>query len=227
MDVIMPCWIIDEELLLFTKNAVDSFAGHRLIIIDNGSPMGGGWMREVADLYVRNKTNLGYAKAVNQGLALGGETVAVANNDIRIPPNWADVAQEILNQGAGSVHFRMIPYNQPFNPGVDTWLSGKERWCTSSFFVMRNEIFYDDNYQNGVEDWDYWKRFREEVGSTAYTNKAEYQHADSSSTQRLPSHEENQRKNIDYFISKWGTTPEEDFETLYPGQLALPWKPMP
>src|SRR5689334_15620135 len=89
VDVIMPVWAIDDETMVLTKNAVDSLrvTPIRLIIIDNGSTVGGGLMRQWADVYVRNKENLGYAKAVNQGLMLcRGKTVAIANNDIRVSP---------------------------------------------------------------------------------------------------------------------------------------------
>ena len=121
----------------------------------------------------------------------------------------------------------MIPYDQPFNPGKETWEAGKERWCSSSFFVVRNKMLYDEGYKSGVEDWDFWKRFRQLGYSTAYTNKAEYQHMDSSTLQRTPTNNENQKYNVGYFVKKWGMTPEEDFEKLHPGQLSQIWKPMP
>jgi GT2 family glycosyltransferase len=228
MDIIIPCWIVNEELLELTRNTIYSLKGNKIIIIDNASTMGTGELREFADIYIRNKNNLGYAIAVNQGLKLSGEIVCVANNDIRVSKNWEEVALGILkDDSVGSIHFRMIPYDQPFNPGSDVWKSGHNRWCSSSFFVMRNRLLFDENFKNGVEDWDYWKRFRELGYITTYTNKAEYQHKDSSSQQILPSNTENQKKNVEYFISKWGTTPEEDFEKLYPKELSLPWKPMP
>lgn len=232
IEVILPVWVIDQDLLDLTRNTIHSLrqtdGGVKLIVVDNASTVGVGEIRELSDVYIRLKENHGYAPAVNMGLKLAGEIVCVSNNDIRVPPHWANLAKEILQvPHIGSVHYRMIPYNQPFNPGNEIWPEGMERWGSSSFFVMRNKQLYDENFKNGVEDWDYWKRFRQLGFTTAYTNKAEYQHMDSSSQQRLPSNQENQKKNIEYFISKWGTTPEEDFEELYPGQLAKQWKPFP
>lgn len=231
--VIIPCWIINESLVNLTENTVNSIRqaeGVEIIIVDNASPLAGGMLRELADLYIRNKENLGYAKAVNQGLKLcdKGELVAIANNDIRVPFQWKSVAEEILkDKKIGSVHYRMIAYNQPFNPGNETWKTGKERWCTSSFFVVRNVQLYDEGFLNSYDDWDFWKRMRDSGYTTAYTNKAEYQHMDSFTQQFIPQRGENDTRNREFFKQKWGVYPEDDFEKKFPGMLALPWKPMP
>ena len=98
ISVIMPCYILNQELLQLTDNAIASLGDIFLILIDNGSPMGGGFLRDKADLYVRNKENLGYAKAVNEGLKLvKTEYIAIVNNDTRISPNWQEVTKEIFN----------------------------------------------------------------------------------------------------------------------------------
>ena len=98
IDVVMPVWITQEDTLELTKNAIHSLGkGIRLIIIDNASTIGGGYLRSIADVYVRNSKNLGFAPAVNQGLKLAiSPLIAVSNNDIRVSLNWKDVAQDIL-----------------------------------------------------------------------------------------------------------------------------------
>lgn len=225
----MPCWILNEDLLDLTRAAIESLGDVKLIIIDNGSPMGGGFLREKADVYIRNQENLGYAKAVNQGLKLceWDKLVAVANNDIRVSPNWQFIAEEIMQDSqVGSVHFRMIFYEQPFNLGNDTWIGGKERWCTSSFFVVRNIQLYDENFLNTYDDWDFWKRMRENY-KQAYTNKAEYQHLDSYTQQFVPNRNENDTRNREYFKQKHGGYPEDLFEKEFPGELAKNWRTMP
>lgn len=240
-DVIMPVWVNDEETLQLTKTAVGSIkAGApdcRMIIVDNGSTHGQGLLRELADLYIRNKENLGYARAVNQGLKLAGDIVAVANNDIVVSPNWWEVSKEILNkefdEHYGSVHFRMIPYNSPYTMqtfnygGQDTWATGKERWCSSSFFVMCNVQRFDEEYLNSIEDWDFWRTFREEGYHTAYTNKAVYMHKDSHTQQKIANRSENDSKNRQHYFEKFGESPEEWLERMYPEQMSAPWKPMP
>lgn len=227
-DVVMPCWIVDEQLLELTRNAVHSLQGHRLIIIDNGSPMGGGQLREWADVYIRNKENLGYAKAVNQGLNLAGDIVAVSNNDIRVSENWAKVAKEILKDSdVGTVHFRMIPYDSPLSTGAVTWKTGKEHWTTGSFFVMRNRWRFDENFLNSYDDWDLQYRIRKGGFSTAYTNIACYRHLDSTTQQKVEKRNENDEKNREYFKKKHGEYPENLWYRLYPDQMNMEWKPFP
>lgn len=230
MKVIMPCWIINEQLLLLTQSAIESLGDVELIIIDNGSPMGGGYLRSVASTYIRNKENLGYAKAVNQGLKLcdKGEIVAVANNDIRVSSNWQEVAKAILkNEKVGSVHFRMIGYDESFIEEKDVWYGGKERWCSSSFFVVRNVQLYDENYFNSYDDWDFWKRMRDQGYIQAYTNIAQYQHKDSFTQQFIPNREEFDIRNREYFKKKHGGYPEDLFEKEFPGELVKNWRSMP
>lgn len=231
MKVIMPVYSISDQFINLTENAVNSLGdGVFLIIIDNGSTHGAGQLREWADLYIRNKENLGYAKAVNQGLKMcdHGEIVAIANNDIRISPGWQKVSKAIMKDiSVGSVHFRMIPYDQPFSPGDSVWIGDKERWCSSSFFVMRNVQLYDENFLNSYDDWDYWKRMRNKGFIQAYTNKVEYQHMDSFTQQLIENRKEIDKQNREYFKTKHGGYPEDLFEKEFPGMLALNWKPFP
>lgn len=227
----MPVWLKDPDLINLTENAITSLRENdvKITIIDNGSEIGGGALREWADEYVRNPANLGYAPAVNQGLKLHmGELVAIANNDIRVSSNWKEVAEDILKDPkVCSVHFRMIPYDQPFNPGTETSKEGRERWCSSSFFVVRADQLYDEHYFNTYDDWDFWKTWRTKGFKQAYTNKAEYQHLDSSTVNRMEKHEVTNQENREYFKKKWGKYPEDDFAESFPEQLKTAWKPFP
>lgn len=232
LDVIIPVWITDDETLQITVDAVESIKKGcpdcKLILIDNGSTVGGGKLRELGDVYVRNKENLGYAPAVNQGLKLAGSIVAVANNDIRVSDNWWKISKKLFEYlDIGSVHFRMIPYDQAFNPGNQTWHKGKERWCSSSFFVMRNVQLYDEFYKNGYDDYDFWLRFRKLGLTTAYTNKVEYQHLDSFTQKKLTDRAERDKRNYEYFKEKHGEYPDILFAKMYPEQMSEPWRPFP
>lgn len=229
MKIIMPVWAIDDATINITENAIESLKGNEILIVDNGSTVGAGKLREMSDIYIRLKQNMGYAKAVNIGLKQClMETVAIANNDIRVSPNWETVSKEIMDMdGVGSVHFRMIPYDQPFNPGTDVWTTGKERWCSSSFFVVRAVQLYDEGFLNSLDDLDYWRRFREKGFKTAYTNKAEYQHMDSFTQQKIEKRSENDMKNHEYYRHKYGETSDEWLMRMYPDQMLLPWKPFP
>jgi GT2 family glycosyltransferase len=231
-EVIMPCYIISEELFELTKNAIDSLGNVDLIVVDNASLIGGGYLREKATTYIRNNENLGYGKAVNQGLVLAhlGNYIAIANNDIRVSPNWQKAAIKAFDDNVYSCHFRMIPYEEPFSYGDQTWITGKERWCSSSFFVLNKNqplFLYDEGYLNSYDDYDYWKRVRDAGLMTAYTNKACYQHKDSSTQQLIAQRAENDKKNLEYFKTKWRENPDTMFKNKYPEQWKVPWRPFP
>lgn len=232
IDVILPVYIITEELLQLTAATIESLGECHLILIDNGSTMGGGFLRSKADVYIRNKENLGYARAVNQGLKLAlSSMIAIANNDIRVSPNWQEVAREAFEEPRTySCHFRMTDYDVPFEYGKEIVYTGKERWCTSSFFVLNSQISvdslfsYDEHYLNSYDDWDYWFRVRQAKYRTAYSDKACYQHHHSTTQKLLPQREEQNTKNREYFKHKWGEYPEDLFTRLYPEQMKIPYQ---
>lgn len=224
IDVIMPVWIINEELRVLTMQAIQSLGKANLIIVDNGSSLGGGYLRSVADIYIRNKENLGYARAVNQGLKLSkNEIKAIVNNDTRVSPNWQEVAKEVFeDDNVYSCHFRMTDYDVPFTYGDQIFIGGRERWCSSSFFVIKawKPQLYDENYFNTYEDWDMWYRIRESGWKQAYTNKASYQHHHSFTQKLIPEREANDLKNKEYFKQKYGGYAEDLFAKQFPDQMA-------
>lgn len=239
IDVVMLAFNFNEELAQLTESAIHAVRQDKnmgnLVLVDNASEVRPGMLRELADVYVRNKTNLGYPAAVNQGMTLTrSEYVAIANNDIRVPDNWAEVAEKILtNPDVGSVHFRMIPYNQPFNPGDEVWITGKERWCHCSFFVIRREAFqvYDENYdKGGFDDYDHNHRMRKKGWKQAYTNRAEFQHMDSVTYRTMETPEARAKrdaKNREYYKYKFGKYPDEQFNEKFAEQMSEPYMPFP
>ncbi len=229
----MPVYIINEELLQLTKNAIESLGDVGLIIVDNGSPMGGGYLRSVSEIYLRSTENKGYAHAVNAGLSLvHNDLVAIANNDIRVSPNWLSVTQEVFREpNVYSCHFRMTNYDEPYQYGSTIAYTGKERWCTSSFFVIKTrdekgnlrKFFYDEKFGiGGYEDYDYWYQVQNAGFKQAYTDRACYQHMHSATQNILDQNERKLRdeKSRMYFKSKWGEEPDQAFQKRFPDQ----WK---
>ena len=224
ISVIIPCYILNDELLQLTKNTIDSLGDCSLIIVDNASSPGGGYLRDKADIYIRNKENLGYAKAVNQGLKLcKTEIKAIANNDIRVSPNWQEVVREVfaMDDKIYSIHFRMTDYEVSFEYGNQVAIGGRERWCTSSFFVIKSwkPRLYDENFLNSYDDWNYWHEVRESGWKQAYTNRACYQHNHSFTQQFIPERDENNKRNMEYFKEKWGDYAENMFAKQFTEQM--------
>lgn len=238
IDVVMLAYNFNEDLVQLTKNTIHSLKESRmnkLIIIDNASTLGGGILREEADIYIRNKENAGYPRAVNEGFALSkADYVAFANNDIRVSNNWVEVAEEIFKDPTvGTVHIRMVPYDEPIVPGNDVWVGGKERWCHGSFYVVRREAFqgYDDSYgAGGFDDYDHFKRMRAKGWKQAYTNKCSFQHMDSITYRTMEDQEiRHQRdlKNREYYKQKFGEYPDLQLNTEFPDQVSQPYFPFP
>jgi GT2 family glycosyltransferase len=234
IDVILPVWATDEETMRLTEASITLLRktpNLRLIIIDNASTIGGGQMREWADIYIRNKINLGYAKAMNQGFRIA-ETglVVVVENDVFVGENWLPVAEEILKDPkVGSCHFRMIEYGQPHVNGDKTFLKGRERWISAPFYVIKKKAIpeggYDEGYGlGGYEDWDIFHRMRHLNGwINAYTTKSCFQHLHSYTQNKLDQTErakgDIERRN--YFKSKFGEYPEDIWNKKYPEQMAM------
>lgn len=219
---VIPAWTINDQVQKMTENAIESIAGTPLIIVDNASPQGGGYLRSKADIYVRNKENLGFAKAVNQGIKLAQTRyVAIVSTDVRVSPNWKEAAEGVFStSNTFSCHFRMTNYDIPFKGGHTTAFSGKERWCTAAFFVLDKEknLLFDERFFNSYEDWDLFFRVRKEGYYTAYTDKACYQHAHSF-TQKFvgfPKTEDNK----ELFKQIHGDYAEELFAKQFPDQVA-------
>jgi GT2 family glycosyltransferase len=190
--------------------------------------VGGGQLRQWADVYIRNQANLGYARAVNQGMKLSDDIAVIANNDIRVSPNWWTVTEEIIkNPAVATLHFRMLPYESPFLYGDEVSISGREKWCSGSFFVKTKPVLFDEDYLNSYDDWDYQYRLRKMGYCTAYTNKACYLHMDSFTQQRVPDREKNNERNREYFKKKHGEYPEDLWTRDFPEQVNKPWKPFP
>jgi GT2 family glycosyltransferase len=184
-------------------------------------------LRSVADLYLREKENYGYARAVNDGLRLAKTPyICISNNDVRVPEYIFDVALEIFkDKEIGSVHFNETNYDVPFKRGDKLWRTGKERWCTSSFFMLRKKAlqFYDERFdgRGTYDDWDFWFRFRRRAWKTAYTTKAQYQHWGSHSFGLRGNKQRHiyDEINREYFKKKWGEHPEDIWMKLYPSQM--------
>ena len=116
LSIIIPCWITTPELETHYRECVASIraATHdfELILVDNGSPRLADIMRADADTYVRNRTNLGYAPAVNQGFFLArGEYVCVMNDDVAVARGWDGMLMQSCGNGIS------CPYQIP----LDEW----------------------------------------------------------------------------------------------------------
>lgn len=233
VSVIIPCWINDDETWKITSDCIDSFRASgelELILVDNASTYGAGYLRANADIYIRYPKNLGFTVAINDGISLAnGEMIAWANNDIRVAPNWIKVCEEILrDKTIGTVHPKMTDYDVPFKYGNLVAKEGKERWCQNSFVAtMHHDFLFDEEFGigGGADDWDFYFTLRANEYYTAYTNKTCFQHLHSFSLKKLgPERDKIREQNLELFRDRWGQYPDEMFAEQFPEQMKVDWK---
>jgi GT2 family glycosyltransferase len=96
-----------------------SFRDFEVILVDNGSTDGS--VKYVTDEFpwlekiIQNPSNLGFAKACNQGIeASGGEYVALLNNDTETDPSWLSELVRVAceNPGAGMFASKTLAFDK-------------------------------------------------------------------------------------------------------------------
>lgn len=213
VSVICPCLILPDKnaiLLRYTQQFVESLqehtvAEHELILVDNGSPVGAEQLMRWADVYIRNKTNLGYGPAVNQGLRIArGEWLVVSNNDITFIHDWIGNAIEAWTPETGLISSHLHGHDKAHrrNRMEVPWghMMGA-LWMTHQA-VIKRVGFLDEEFERGMyEDADYFVRI-EEAG---YKNvKAGWcLHVGNSTWGKLPRQKEIYLRNRDLFERKW------------------------
>ena len=91
----------------YTRRCIESIREctaipYELILVDNGCVDGTReYLRDVPATIITNPTNLGCARAWNQGIkAGGGQVIGILNNDIVVTPGWLE---KLLAHGKGTL----------------------------------------------------------------------------------------------------------------------------
>lgn len=231
-DIIIPVW----NQLGVTKACIDSIVKHtdypyRLIIIDNGSDPE---TREYLDglkgekylglLLIHNEKNLGFVKAVNQGLRISdAQYICIMNNDTIATDGWLEEMIEVMSSDPriGILNPSSNTSNQSPDRGepIDDYASGLKRFklqvqelsvCRGFCMLMRREVLekvglFDESFNIGYfEETDYCKRARRE-GYMLSRAKASYVYHNESSTFRtLEEREKLFKDNEKLYFNKWG-----------------------
>ena len=109
--------VVTHDNLVFTRLCLRSVLantasdGFELVVVDNGSSDGTtAYLARLVEQDARvrvllNGTNMGFAPACNQGLALaGGDHLVLLNNDTMVPPGWLDgLRRHLAEPGVGLV----------------------------------------------------------------------------------------------------------------------------
>lgn len=230
-DIIIPVWNESEA----TKRCLDSVVAntgcpYKLLIIDNGSvPDTAEYLasfckgRTSAQL-VRNNSNLGFARAVNQGLRISTERyLCVLNNDTVVAPGWleemisaldSDPSIGIVNPSSNTTG--QVPAAGESAEAYASRLkadSGKtqELYNARGFcMLISRELvgkigLFDETFGLGYfEETDYSARAHA-AGYRAVRAKASYvYHEEGTSFKRVKGRDDLFKRNESYFVKKWG-----------------------
>lgn len=228
-DIIIPVW----NQLKLTKECLESIANktkypYRLIIIDNASDdKTREYLESVKAKFnthlIRNEDNLGFVKAVNQGLRVStAKYICVMNNDTIAAEEWlsemvsiAESAKEI-----GLVNPSSNNLGQHMKGGsLDDYAAGLRIYkgqyiemgsCIGFCMLIKREVFdkigyLDDVYHEGnFDDTDY-SRKAENAGYLCVRAKGAYvYHHIKSSFLKKKDYEEIFAKNRDIYNKRWG-----------------------
>ncbi len=230
-DVVIPIW--NQPAL--TRRCLESILQStseptRLILIDNGSlPETRGLLEEwkahspVPVLLLRNETNLGFIRAVNQGIrAASAPWVCLLNNDTLVTSGWltemlkvaeSDPSIGLVNPTSNSLGFHPgeVPL-EPYAAGLKK-LSGTSTDLTTALgfcLLSRRELLaslggLDESYGMGNFDDDDLSRRARQRGLRCVRACGSYVfHEEKASFRHLPSWEEAFEENRRRFEAKWG-----------------------
>lgn len=95
ISLILPTYCPDAEVEGYLKDFLKTLEEttprelYQFIVIENGSytPI----LEKKADIYIHKSRPMGYARAVNLGLAISDENLfVIVNNDIKLSPKWLE-----------------------------------------------------------------------------------------------------------------------------------------
>jgi len=177
---------------------------------------------------IKNKENLGFAKASNQGAKISkGEYLLFLNNDTEPTKNWMEKLVEELDQNPevvavgskllfpnGTIQHAGVVFGEDKIPyhiyskerGEKDFVNKKRNFqaVTAACMLVRREIFeklggFSEDYKNSFEDIDLCLRIGELGGKIVYCPESVVYHFESITEGRFKNNDEN----LKIFLKKW------------------------
>ncbi|MDY0226074.1 MAG: glycosyltransferase [Desulfomicrobium apsheronum] len=213
-----------------------------IIIIDNGST--DNTQEIIKNLYIKikiikNKKNLGFAKACNQGAhSATGDMLIFLNNDTVVTAGWisslvACVAREknigvvgckllypdstVQHAGVAFSPIKVHHIYRNFAPSHPAVNKQREfQAVTAACMLVPRKLFlslggFDESFINGFEDLDFCFRARSKGFKVMYTPESVVIHHESKTPGRHDHHAHNAR----LFASRWLSSVDHDLDKIY------------
>jgi len=226
-DIIIPIW----NQLIFTKDCLEHILkntkySYRLILVDNASDRE---TKEYLEKFasdhsdktklIRNEENLGYIKAINQGLAISDASyVCMMNNDTVPAPGWLERMVEfaVAHPDVGLINPQCGGHG---NTPVDTYAKSLERHrgeymemnqCQGFCMLVPREVIkkignLDEAFGvGGFDDTDYSKRAHKAGYRSVSIRDSYVYHRIHASFDKAGNREEVVQRNQKIYYDKWG-----------------------
>lgn len=213
--------------LHYTRQCLESIRRHtvlpyELILVDNASSDGTSEFLQGLDVTViKNETNLGCAKAWNQGVrASRGAVVGILNNDIVLSPGWLEGLLSFMDAGHGIVS--PAAREGPLDYDLEAYAREFTASCRNAVraelygacFLVKRDVFdqiglFDEGFAyGGCEDIDFFWRAKAAGFSLGTTGSVLIHHfgmvtqdaIKQSETRAYPA------ENLAHFKKKWKRT---------------------
>lgn len=212
--VVMPCYLREDQHKQTVINTLESLRANsedfELVVVDDGSTENTGFLRQYADVYVK-QPNQGISRAWNVGMLLArGEYVAIVNDDILVTAGWLDeLSSEFVDEKTG------VSAPNEGGPWVKPELGGNRREDNKFYpgycFMLKKDRFYemfDEQFKTNCGDVDYWHR----IGlNSLKCMRAHLKvwHKEGDTLHNFPEGYANlSAKSIQMFKDKWGFDPQ-------------------
>lgn len=228
-DIIIPIW----NQMVFTRDCINSIKKYtkcpfRLILVDNASDAETRvYLESIKDagtLLIRNEKNLGFVKAVNQGIAASdAEYVCLLNNDTIVTDGWLEemiaVAGSAKDIGVVNPASNNLGQKPAAGEPVELYArklkkeSGKyvEMGAAIGFcMLIKREVLmhigaFDEIYGMGnFEDTDFSRRAIKEGYRCVTARGAYVYHRENSSFNMIKTFNEDFNRNKEIYEFRWG-----------------------
>lgn len=229
--VILPVFMRDYSLFHMAGNCIGALREHslqdnyELIVVDNGSPIQPPNLHAYyADKVIQNKDNLGYTKAMNQGIRTSfGEYIVLLSSDVQVYSGWLDGLKEALNHGLDlAMAHPMYSLTEPFARGIeakdvldgnrkfDEIPGGKDFSCVMFKKSLIDEVgLFDEQFFNYCSDIDFLRRMDQAGKKSAIVDIVATHHISSATGYTMPETPEIMNEDKRKYEEKWQSEKQE------------------
>jgi O-antigen biosynthesis protein len=222
-DIIIPVWnernLTEKCVLSIKKNTI---LPHKIILVDNASaPETASYLKELSEknkgyvILIRNEENLGFPKAVNQGMSASDASyLCVLNSDTEVYKGWLEEMVQVAEKDP------VIGIVNPSsnNLGQQAHLEGfsgkriEMSSCVGFCMLIKKEVIekigrFDEIFSPGnFEDTDFSRRAIKAGYKCVMAKGAYVYHAQNTGFKKRKDWDEKFRRNSDIFNQRWGKT---------------------